>query len=66
MPAHIHEDQMIWTLLADNGHRGPQWKNNHARVAYMNHAGEWHEERHYTGEPLVGVIAWAPITDPDA
>ena len=59
-------EPMTEVLVWIDGHRGPQWKNNHALVAYMNHAGEWHEERHYKREPLAGVIAWTPITDPDA
>lgn len=56
------KEVLVWI----DGHRGPSWKNNHALVAYMTPAGEWFEERHPSREPLVGVIAWTPITDPDA
>lgn len=57
-------EPMVEVLVWIDGHRGPQWRNNHALVAYMDYAGEWHE--HYTGDPLNDVIAWSPITYPDA
>ncbi len=49
-----------------DGKRGSAWKNNHALVAYMAPTGEWFEERHPSRDALVGVIAWSPITGPDA
>lgn len=48
-----------------DGHRGPAWRNNHALVAYCNVNGDWWEERHPSRHPLVGVIAWAHIDEPD-
>ena len=54
------EEVLVWI----DGHRGPLWPNNHALVAYMIPTGEWFEERHPSREPLVGVVAWAPIEVP--
>lgn len=59
-------EPMTEVLVWIDGHRGPSWKNNHALVAYMAPTGEWFEERHPSRDPLVGVIAWTPILDPDA
>ena len=54
------QEVLVWV----DGHRGPQWRNNHALVAYMDQQGKWHEERHYSKDPLVGVIAWSYIWEP--
>lgn len=59
-------EPMTEVLVWIDGHRGPSWKNNHALVAYMATNGEWFEARHPSREPLIGVIAWTPIMDPDA
>jgi len=59
-------EPMTEVLVWIDGKRGSSWKNNHAMVAYMAPTGEWFEERHPSRDPLVGVIAWAPILDPDA
>ena len=56
-----YAEVLVWI---DNK-RGAMWKNNHALVAYITPNGEWFEERHPSREPLAGVIAWAPILDPD-
>jgi hypothetical protein len=31
----------------------------------MAPTGEWFEERHRSQEPLIGVVAWVPINEPD-
>jgi hypothetical protein len=56
---------MTEVLVWINGKRGAAWKNNHALVAYMAPTGEWFEERHRSQEPLIGVVAWVPINEPD-
>ena len=55
-----YQEVLVWV----DGHRGPSWQNNHALVAYMNDQGDWREERHFSPEPLVGVIYWQPIVPP--
>lgn len=55
------EEVLVWI----DGHRGPAWRNNHALVAYCDTKGDWWEERHPSRRPLVGVIAWAHIDEPE-
>lgn len=45
-----------------DGHRGPAWSNNYPLVAYLESDGEWYEERHFHDGPLVGVVAWKPLS----
>lgn len=58
-PAQV--EVLVWI----DGHRGPAWRNNHALVAYCDLKGDWWEERHPSRRPLVGVIAWAHIGEPE-
>jgi hypothetical protein len=53
-----YTEVLVWI----DSHRSPSWRNRYALVAYMTPAGEWHEERHKSKDPLIGVLAWAPIT----
>jgi hypothetical protein len=57
-------EPMTEVLVLIDGHRGPNWKNNYALVAYMAPTGEWFEERHHSHDPLIGVIMWAEIQYP--
>lgn len=54
-----YTEVLVWV----DGHRGPDWKNNHALVAYRTQGGKWFEERHCEQE-LIGVIKWTPIYEP--
>ena len=54
-----YKEKQVWV----EGHRGPNWRNNHHLVAYCDSNGEWWEERHPSEEPLP-VIAWGELLPP--
>lgn len=50
-------------LVEVEGHRGPQWRNNHNLVAFFGMDGEFWEERHQSHVPL-SVTHWQPLPEP--
>jgi len=63
----FHPDPGEEVLVLVDGHRGPSWRNNYARVAYLtqnkNSKWEWRDERNdCVIEP---VIKWKYIKYPE-
>lgn len=55
------KEVLVWI----DGHRGPCWSNNHARVAYCDSKGIWRCERDDNNE-IVGVLYWSKFVPPSA